>query len=136
MSRKVITKPHPAAATATALTTTAMASAYSNLPMDGDDEFDESQIDFADIEDQFQVRLDEGLDAFVVIDGLPVVPEDSKAKLVKFVLRKLNSVGKVKDDGVHMPVSETGKTEGYVAYGAEGHGQTGHGLTASQICLC
>jgi translation initiation factor 3 subunit B len=91
-----------------------MASAYANLPEGGDDEFDESQIDFTDIEDQFQVRLDEGLDAFVVIDGLPVVPEDSKTKLVKFVLRKLNSVGKVKEDGVHMPVGESGKTEGYV----------------------
>ena len=100
-----------------------MASAYSNLPMDGDDEFDESQIDFTDIEEQFQVRLDEGLDAFVVIDGLPIVPEDSKAKLVKFVLRKLNSVGKVKDDGVHMPVGEAGKTEGYVASGAAGNGR-------------
>lgn len=91
-----------------------MASSYENLPQDGDDEFDESQIDFTDIEEQFQVRLDEGLDAFVVIDGLPVVPEDSKGKLVKFVLRKLNSVGKVKEDGVHMPVGDSGKTEGYV----------------------
>ena len=90
-----------------------MATAYDNLPMD-DEEFDESQVDFTDLEDQYQVRLDEGLDAFVVIDGLPVVPEDSKAKLVKFVLRKLNSVGKVKEDGVHMPVSDDGKTEGYV----------------------
>jgi translation initiation factor 3 subunit B len=90
-----------------------MAPSYENLPLE-EDEFDESQIDFADIEEQFQVRLDEGLDAFVVIDGLPVVPEDSKSKLVKFVLRKLNSVGRVKDDGVHMPVSESGKTEGYV----------------------
>ncbi|KAJ4344437.1 Translation initiation factor 3 subunit b [Didymosphaeria variabile] len=89
-----------------------MSTGYDNLPMD-DEEFDESQIDFTDIEDQYQVRLDEGLDAFVVIDGLPVVPEDSKAKLVKFVLRKLNSVGKVKEDGVHMPVSDDGKTEGY-----------------------
>ena len=90
-----------------------MAPSYENLPQDGDDDFDESQIDFTDIEEQFQVRLDEGLDAFVVIDGLPVVPEDSKSKLVKFVLRKLNSVGRVKDDGVHMPVGENGKTEGY-----------------------
>ena len=90
-----------------------MAPSYENLPLE-EDEFDESQIDFTDIEEQFQVRLDEGLDAFVVIDGLPVVPEDSKAKLVKFVLRKLNSVGRVKDDGVHMPVGEDGKTEGYV----------------------
>lgn len=91
-----------------------MAPSYDNLPME-DDEFDESQIDFADLEEQFQVRLDEGLDAFVVIDGLPVVPEDSKAKLVKFVLRKLNSVGRVKDEGVHMPVGDDGKTEGYGA---------------------
>jgi translation initiation factor 3 subunit B len=90
-----------------------MAPSYENLPLE-DEEFDESQIDFADIEEQFQVRLDEGLDAFVVIDGLPVVPEDSKQKLVKFVLRKLNTVGKVKDEGVHMPVGDDGKTEGYV----------------------
>jgi translation initiation factor 3 subunit B len=96
-----------------------MATSYENLPLE-DDEFDESQIDFADIEEQFQVRLDEGLDAFVVIDGLPVVPEDSKAKLVKFVLRKLNTVGKVKDDGVHMPVGDSGKTEGYVGGDAGG----------------
>lgn len=89
-----------------------MASGYENLPLE-EEEFDESQIDFADIEDQYQVRLDEGLDAFVVIDGLPVVPEESMAKLVKFVLRKLNSVGKVKEDGVHMPVAD-GKTEGCV----------------------
>jgi translation initiation factor 3 subunit B len=96
-----------------------MAPSYSNLPLDGDgDEFDESQIDFTDIEEQFQVRLDEGLDAFVVIDGLPVVPEDAKPKLVKFVLRKLNTVGRVKDEGVHMPVGDSGKTEGYV--GTEG----------------
>ena len=66
-----------------------MAPSYENLPME-DDEFDESQVDFRDLEEQYQVRLDEGLDAFVVIDGLPVVPEDSKSKLVKFILRKLS----------------------------------------------
>ncbi|KAF2474765.1 eukaryotic translation initiation factor 3 subunit B [Lindgomyces ingoldianus] len=89
-----------------------MAPSYENLPID-DDEFDESQIDFTDIEEQYQVRLDEGLDAFVVVDGLPVVPEDNRAKLVKFLLRKLNSVGRVKDDGVFMPLNDEGKTEGY-----------------------
>jgi translation initiation factor 3 subunit B len=78
-----------------------------------DDEFDESQIDFEDLEDQYQVRLDEGLDAFVVVDGLPQVPEDSRPKLIKFVLRKLNSVGRVKDDGVFMPLNDEGQTEGF-----------------------
>jgi translation initiation factor 3 subunit B len=89
-----------------------MATAYDNLPME-DDEFDESQVDFTDLEEQYQVRLDEGLDAFVVVDGLPKVPDDSKGKLVKFILRKLNQVGKVKEDGVHMPIGDDGQTEGY-----------------------
>lgn len=91
-----------------------MAPSYDNLP-DVDDEFDETEIDFTDLEDQFQVRLDEGLDAFVVVDGLPKVPDDSKPKLIKFILRKLNTVGKVKEDGVFMPLNdETGQTEGCV----------------------
>lgn len=111
-----------------------MAPSYENLPLE-DDEFDESQIDFADIEEQFQVRLDEGLDAFVVIDGLPVVPEDSKGKLVKFVLRKLNTVGKVKDEGVHMPVGDHGKTEGYVWRGIPAASMRTV-LTRPEICLC
>jgi len=58
--------------------------------------------------------MEEGLDAFVVCDGLPKVPEDSKAKLVKFILRKLNSVGRTSEDQIHMPVDEkTNMTEGY-----------------------
>jgi len=58
--------------------------------------------------------MEEGLDAFVVCDGLPVVPEDSRPKLVKFILRKLNSVGKTREDLIHMPVNEeTNMTEGY-----------------------
>jgi translation initiation factor 3 subunit B len=91
-----------------------MAPSYENLPID-DDEFDDEQIDFTDLEDQYQVRLDEGLDTFVVVDGLPKVPDENKPKLIKFILRKLNSVGKVKYDGVFMPLNEeTGQTEGYV----------------------
>ncbi|KAF2176669.1 eukaryotic translation initiation factor-like protein 3 subunit B [Zopfia rhizophila CBS 207.26] len=89
-----------------------MAPSYENLPID-DDDFDESQIDFTDLEEQYQVRLDEGLDAFVVVDGLPIVPDDNRPKLIKFLLRKLNSVGKVKDDGVFMPLNDDNKTEGY-----------------------
>ena len=58
--------------------------------------------------------MEEGLDAFVVCDGLPTVPADSKGKLVKFILRKLNTVGKTSEDLIHMPLnSETNMTEGY-----------------------
>lgn len=48
-----------------------------------------------------------------MLDGLPIVPEESKGKLVKFVLRKLTSVGSTSEDAFYMPVGENGKTEGY-----------------------
>lgn len=49
----------------------------------------------------------------MVVDGLPVVPEDSKPKLVKFLVKQLNKAGKVKEDGFFMPVNNKGMTEGY-----------------------
>lgn len=58
------------------------------------------------------MRLEQGLDAFVVVDGLPVVPEDSKQKLVKFLMRKLNTVGKTKEDAIFMPINEKNMSEG------------------------
>ena len=49
----------------------------------------------------------------MVADGLPVVPEESKPKLVKYLVKLLNKVGKVKEDGFFMPVNDKGMTEGY-----------------------
>lgn len=60
------------------------------------------------------MKLEEGLDAFVVIDGLPVVPEDSRQKLIKFLLRKLSAVGHTSEDAIFMPLNEKNMTEGYV----------------------
>ena len=49
----------------------------------------------------------------MVVDGCPVVPEESKGKLVKFLCKKLSDVGKVKPDTVFMPMDEAGeKTQG------------------------
>lgn len=50
----------------------------------------------------------------MVVDGLPVVPEDSKPKLLKFLVKQLNKAGKVKEDGFFMPVNDKGMTEGCV----------------------
>ena len=88
-----------------------MAPSYDNLPLD--DDLEEEEIDFTDLQQQYEVRLEEGLDTFVVIDGLPIVPEESRQKLIKFLLRKLNTIGKAKEDGVFMPLSDEGMTEGY-----------------------
>lgn len=66
-----------------------------------------------DLREQYEVRLDEGLDTFVIVDGCPIVPEDSRLKLVKFLSKKLSEVGKIKADAVTMPLNpETHKTEG------------------------
>jgi translation initiation factor 3 subunit B len=91
-----------------------MAPSFDNLR--DEEEFDEDEIDYSDLREQFEVRLDEGLDTFVVIDGLPKVPEDNKGKLIKFLLRKLNSVGKAKEEGVFMPMGDDGVTEGFAMF--------------------
>lgn len=58
--------------------------------------------------------MEEGLDTFIVIDGLPKVPEASKDKLVKFILRSLTKHGKTKEENVYMPMAEDGKmSEGF-----------------------
>ncbi|KAK4695858.1 translation initiation factor 3 subunit B, partial [Lecanoromycetidae sp. Uapishka_2] len=91
-----------------------MAPSFDNLTQDDGTYDSEEEIDFSDLKEQYDVRLEQGLDAFVVIDGLPVVPEDSKPKLVKFLIKQLNKAGKVKEDGFFMPVNdESQKTEGY-----------------------
>ncbi|KAI9717540.1 MAG: Translation initiation factor 3 subunit b [Candelaria pacifica] len=89
-----------------------MAPSFENLPED--DSYDEDEeLDFSDLRDQYKVRLEEGLDAFVVIDGLPVVPEDSRQRLVKFLLRKLNTVGRTREEAIFMPINDSGMSEGY-----------------------
>ncbi|KAF3407111.1 Eukaryotic translation initiation factor 3 subunit B [Talaromyces pinophilus] len=85
-----------------------MAPSFDNL---SEDEFDVEDINFDDLHEQFEVRLESGYDAFVVLDGLPIVPEDNKDKLVKYVSKKLAGVGRVVD--FFMPMNEESKSEGY-----------------------
>lgn len=67
-----------------------------------------------DLREQYEVRLEEGLDAFVVVDGLPQVTSALKPKLVKFLLKRLCEVGRTSSEAIFMPLnSETEKTEGY-----------------------
>jgi translation initiation factor 3 subunit B len=75
-----------------------------------DDEFNEEDIDISDLREKFEVSLEQGYDAFVVIDGLPAVTEDQKPKLIKFLLKKLNSVGKTREDLIYMPMGDDGKS--------------------------
>lgn len=54
----------------------------------------------------------EGLDTFVVLDGLPIVAEDTREKLVKYLLKKLKTVGHTDSDAVFMPLNENSTSEG------------------------
>jgi len=90
-----------------------MAPSFDHLPDPEEDEYDEEELDFSDLRERFEVQLEQGLDAFVVIDGLPVVTEETRPKLIKFLLRKLNGVGKVREDSVHMPLGSDGNSERY-----------------------
>lgn len=72
-----------------------------------------NQFPEADLIEKFEVQLDEGLDTFVVVDGCPQIPEESKPKLIKVLAKRLGEAGRIKMDGIHMPVDEaTGKTFG------------------------
>lgn len=94
-----------------------MAPSFDHLPDASEDDYDyDENIDYSDLREKFEVQLEEGLDTFVVVDGLPKVDKASAPKLIKFLLRKLTTVGPVKKDpsaefdGVHMPFGEDGQS--------------------------
>lgn len=93
--------------------TAIMAPSFDALSDHDYDNFEnEDQLDFSDLEAQYNIHMEEGLDTFVVIDGLPIVTQEQKPKLVKFVLKKLNTVGKTSEDSFYMPMNDKGSSEG------------------------
>ncbi|KAK4100447.1 eukaryotic translation initiation factor 3 subunit B [Parathielavia hyrcaniae] len=66
------------------------------------------EVDISDLREKYEVQLEQGYDTFVVIDGLPQVTEEQKPKLIKFLLRKLNTVGRTSEDAIHMPMGDDG----------------------------
>lgn len=54
------------------------------------------------------------MDTFVIVDGLPIVPEESKQKLTKFLLKKLQAAGRTREDFIIMPMNEKNMSEGWV----------------------
>ncbi|KAM7192156.1 eukaryotic translation initiation factor 3 [Naviculisporaceae sp. PSN 640] len=75
-----------------------------------EEDFDVDEVDISDLREKYEVSLEQGYDTFVVIDGLPEVTEEQKPKLVKFLLKKLNTVGKTREDLIFMPMGDDGKS--------------------------
>lgn len=86
-----------------------------------DEEYDESELDFSDLREKFRVQLEQGLDTFVVVDGLPPVTEEQKPKLIKFLMKKFNQAGKVREDSIFMPMGEDGTSLRLVDAPADRH---------------
>ncbi|GAO47093.1 hypothetical protein G7K_1305-t1 [Saitoella complicata NRRL Y-17804] len=83
-----------------------MASEMSNGTQD---RYDDEEIDFSDLEEKFQVPFEEGFDTLVLVDGAPVVPDEKREVLLKVMKKLFSSAGKVKDDGIFMPMEENSK---------------------------
>jgi translation initiation factor 3 subunit B len=75
-----------------------------------EEEFDEDEVDISDLREKYEVQLEQGYDTFVVVDGLPKVNEEQKPKLIKFLLKKLNTVGRTREDQIYMPMDENGES--------------------------
>ena len=94
-----------------------MAPSFDHLPDPEEEDYDEDEeLDFSDLRERFEVQLEQGLDAFVVVDGLPEVTEETKPKLIKFLRRKLEPVGKIKEESIHMPLDSFGKSEKFALF--------------------
>jgi translation initiation factor 3 subunit B len=78
-----------------------------------EEEFDEDEVDISDLREKYEVQLEQGYDTFVVVDGLPKVNEEQKPKLIKFLLKKLNTVGRTREDQIYMPMDENGESLRY-----------------------
>lgn len=76
----------------------------------------EDQLDFSDIEDEYEVSFEEGFDTTVVVDNVPIVDESKQDKL-KNALRKIVKSQGLEFKDIYMPQTEAnGKktTKGYV----------------------
>lgn len=65
----------------------------------------EEDIDFSDIYEKHQVKVEDDLDTIVVVDGAPIVDENKEEKLLT-VLKKLftKGAGEIKEGGMWMPM--------------------------------
>ncbi|KAH9058226.1 translation initiation factor eIF-3b [Lactarius vividus] len=77
-------------------------------------ELDED-IDFSDIEEKYKVRLEEGFDHILVVDGVPVIDKSKLEKLLAKIAKEFTRKGAaIKPDDISVPWNEkTGKSNGY-----------------------
>lgn len=73
---------------------------------------DGSPIDISDLVRKYSVKMDMGLENFVIVDGIPVAPESKVPLLSKVLTKFFSTAGTIKKDGLYIPTGE-GKTLGF-----------------------
>lgn len=80
-----------------------------------EEEYTDDEIDYSDLYEKYSVEPEEGLDNFVVVDGAPVVPPSKRETLLKVIKRKFSTAGRIKEDGIFMPMDEAiGKSKRFL----------------------
>ncbi|KAL2917575.1 Translation initiation factor 3 subunit b [Polyrhizophydium stewartii] len=78
-------------------------------------EFDESSIDFSDIEAKFAVNVPTGFAHVIVVDNVPIVDQAKEEKLFRVIAKLFKEAGAIQPDGIHMPRDpKTGMSKGYL----------------------
>ncbi|KAF8912765.1 translation initiation factor eIF-3b [Gymnopilus junonius] len=76
----------------------------------------DENIDYTDIENKYQVQYDTGFDNILVVDGVPVIDESKRERLLAKVTKEFSKKGVViKVEDIFMPWDDTsGKSKGYM----------------------
>jgi hypothetical protein len=76
---------------------------------------EDGELDFTDLEKEYEVSFEEGFDNVILVDNCPIVEEDArKQKLIAFLRKIFSTNGTIRQDGIYMPMSRnprTGKVE-------------------------
>jgi translation initiation factor 3 subunit B len=87
-------------------------------PMQDDDgdALDEymSEDDGNDLGDYQRPQLKMDFSTAVVVDNLPVVKEAKSEKLMTVLKRIFSQIGEIEEDGMYMPVDESGSSYGFL----------------------
>jgi RNA recognition motif. (a.k.a. RRM, RBD, or RNP domain) len=83
---------------------------------DDGDALDEymSEDDGNDLGDYQRPQLKMDFSTAVVVDNLPVVKEAKSEKLMTVLKRIFSQIGEIEEDGMYMPVDESGSSYGFL----------------------
>ncbi|KZT70337.1 translation initiation factor eIF-3b [Daedalea quercina L-15889] len=77
---------------------------------------DDEGIDYSDIENKYKVKFEEGFDNILLVDGVPIIDEAKRGKLLDKIAKEFGRKGApIKTADISVPWNDTnGKSKGFV----------------------